>query len=71
MISLANSCFNRDVDPVWRRCSDGARPKILPEGPRVSTENFDGRQYANESGTIALMVGRWNESVGRVQVGYG
>lgn len=71
MTSFWNNCFKRDVDLVCLRCSDGARPKVLPEALSVSRENLEGRQYANAMGIVELMVGRWNESVGRVQVGYG
>ena len=44
---------------------------MLPEGPSVSREDLEGRQYAKGSGIEVLMVGRWKRSVGSVQLGYG
>ena len=44
IVFVPSSCLRRDVDPVWLKCSDGARPSVLPEASRVLRENFRGRQ---------------------------
>lgn len=41
---LSKSCFKIDVEPVWLRCSDGAKPSVLPEDPSDLSEAFGGRQ---------------------------
>ena len=71
MMPWFNICLKIGDVFNWLRCSEGARPRRLPEGPRVSVEDFEGRQWANERGTERLIVGRVKTSVGRAQWGNG
>lgn len=67
MTCFSSSCLNMVGVLVWLRCSEGARPSMLPEARRVLTDDFEGRQCANAKVTVILIVGRWNASVGRPQ----
>ena len=69
MTPFSSSCLKMIGVFVWLRCSEGARPSMLPDSRRVLTEDFEGRQCANAKGTVTLIVGRWNSSVGRPQFG--
>lgn len=59
--------MRNEGEEICLRYVDGARPRTLPEGPRVSTEALEGLQWVKAMGIETLIVGRWTMSVGRSQ----
>lgn len=69
MMAFLTSWMRKPGDLVWLRWAEEARPRTLPDAPRVSTEDLEGWQWANSSGMEVLRMGRRKVSVGLLQRG--
>ena len=67
IVPLSSSWVRNEGEEICLSCVDGARPRTLPERPRVSMEALESLQWVKAIGIETLGIGRWTMSVGRSQ----